>query len=820
MELSGCGSGEQLFFLFYQQPMYRPLGLSLRTTPPPDSRRITVNDYIVSTWVDYAARFSIATWNHYEMTWPRTNNNLEVHFRMNGVLSHHLHNIYRFVKSIQYIGIVSLSLLVVCSGLVQEIQMPLSLSSCFQQYFVGSSLSETVGSDINWDCLQHNAWRLVEAGGWNISTGARRWLGDLIVQATTESLGTGFTPRVRKEYRQMSDRERSEFHVAITRLKQDTSVPPNRYDVLAEIHTGPAIPSAHNGPNFYGWHRIYLVVYEDALREKVPGVTVPYWDSTLDFDLPDPTTSIIWTDSFLGNGDGAVTTGPFANWRTASGPLTRNIGSSSRLYSKESLQNIMTRTRMSEISYPSASPMYNLEFHHNGVHNWVDGQMAGLETAPQDPVFYMHHAYVDYLWELFRIRQREFGIDASLDYPSNYGEPVHSPNNAMDNMVSYTNIQGYDDFWMSSVYSYDRAPSCSWISPSCGSRYLRCDMTRSRCVSAESSATGGRRGQNRPSEATGLGIFSTLGEIPIASDLVRIQIGTRFVGPPSDGRTRMRRGAKTTGATLDTSPQRSVKEHLTENENILEKKPNSTVSKINDTEVKSVGVNDSSNIDTCPKSGIGGAFQNTFDINGISDMNLWVFLPVTIIHQRPSGAKFQSYAVHDGELKDSGDIYSPPTHTDLYSHLHSGQSSLSAECVTSPSGAGKVFVQSDGMNYMGRYKDYTVIDNRQPITKTTSYVAVMNPRFGATSVILTAYDSCGRICHPRCKVQKLGSSDYHPCSGVVDVTQVAPRQYGLTYSDAVSSVWNFENGDFPNSVSGNISVAFYCTNEKRWPWSY
>lgn len=541
----------------------------------------------------------------------------------------------------------------------------------------------------------------------------------------------------------------------------------------------------------------------------VPGVTVPYWDSSLDFDIPDPTQSIIWTDSFLGNGDGAVTTGPFANWRTASGPLTRNIGSSSRLYSKESLQNILTRTRMSEISYPSASAMYNLEYHHNGPHNWVDGQMAGLETAPQDPVFYMHHAYVDYLWELFRIRQRQFGVDPSLDYPSNYGEAVHAPGNAMDGMAQYTNVQGYDDFWMSTVYTYDRAPSCSWMQPDCGSRYLRCDTGRSRCVSTESNVNVGRQLPNKTfGLATG---SSTIVEVPMSEDIVRIRIGARFVGPPSDGRSRMRRNVKTADI------QQSVKQPA-DDTNITDK-ANLTVSKNNDTDKDSISSSGAINHDTCLKSDIGGAFQNTFDIDGISDMNLWVFLPVTIIHQRPIGAKFQSYAVHNGEIDDGNDIYSPPAHTSLYAHLHSDSSDPLPSCATSPSGAGKVFVQSDGISYMGRYKDYAVIDHRQPITTTTSYVAVMDPQLGSTSVILTAYDSCGRICHPRCRVQEPWSSDYLPCSGVIDVTSVSPRQYAFSYSDAVSSVWNFQNRDFPQSSNENLSVAFYCTNEDRWPWS-
>lgn len=36
------------------------------------------------------------------------------------------------------------------------------------------------------------------------------------------------------------------------------SVTPNKYDAMALLHEGPAIASAHGGPNFPSWHRYYL----------------------------------------------------------------------------------------------------------------------------------------------------------------------------------------------------------------------------------------------------------------------------------------------------------------------------------------------------------------------------------------------------------------------------------------------------------------------------------------------------------------------------------------------------------------------------------
>ena len=66
--------------------------------------------------------------------------------------------------------------------------------------------------------------------------------------------------------------------------------------------------------------------------ETACGVPIPYWDSTVDHDMADPTMSILWSDMFYGNGDGDVMTGPYQSVRTILGtPLERNIGTGMEL---------------------------------------------------------------------------------------------------------------------------------------------------------------------------------------------------------------------------------------------------------------------------------------------------------------------------------------------------------------------------------------------------------------------------------------------------------------------------------------------------------
>ncbi|XP_060590290.1 tyrosinase-like protein [Ruditapes philippinarum] len=143
---------------------------------------------------------------------------------------------------------------------------------------------------------------------------------------------------------------------------------------------------------------------------------------------------------------------------------------------------VLTRCRIRDITAPTAMVQFNLERYHGGPHNWVGGQMSGLNTAAHDPVFFLHHAFVDYIWELFRIRQARFcGVNPSTDYPPTMG--LHAAERPMDGFPQYRNVDGYRSYWTQFWYRYERSPTCSMWQPFCGSPYLRCDMARQRCVS-------------------------------------------------------------------------------------------------------------------------------------------------------------------------------------------------------------------------------------------------------------------------------------------------------------------------------------------------
>ncbi|XP_045173707.2 putative tyrosinase-like protein tyr-1 [Mercenaria mercenaria] len=115
---------------------------------------------------------------------------------------------------------------------------------------------------------------------------------------------------------------------------------------------------------------------------------------------------------------------------------------------------------------------------HDGVHDWVGGDMDELPFSAFDPVFYMHHAFIDYIWETFRKhQQKSCNINPETDWrPENdlcqKDREDHGPN---DVMYGYTHLRNIDGCWNNLTkvfYDYEEQPKC----PNCGhSEYLYCE---------------------------------------------------------------------------------------------------------------------------------------------------------------------------------------------------------------------------------------------------------------------------------------------------------------------------------------------------------
>ncbi|MDQ4145897.1 MAG: tyrosinase family protein [Actinomycetota bacterium] len=178
---------------------------------------------------------------------------------------------------------------------------------------------------------------------------------------------------IRKNYRRLSEVERDRFVQALRHVKSNGIV-----DEFADLHATHFGHGIHRSSHFLPWHREFLLRFENELRTHHPDVTIPYWDSTVDRSPSDP----LWNNSFLGQFNTA--------WN-----LRRRLGSDTLPTAQQ------VRTNRERDTYDRFWPELESDIH-NPPHRWVGGVMAGA-ASPGDPVFYLHHGWIDLLWVLWQL---------------------------------------------------------------------------------------------------------------------------------------------------------------------------------------------------------------------------------------------------------------------------------------------------------------------------------------------------------------------------------------------------------------------------------
>ncbi|CAG2213629.1 TYR [Mytilus edulis] len=604
--------------------------------------------------------------------------------------------------------------------------------------------------------------------------------------------------RVRREIRTLTDTQRRRFIRAVQDLKEKKIGSTNRYDALASAHDGSALGSAHSGPNFPSWHREYLKIFEAALQEINNRVTLPYFDSRLDYNLYDPRESNFWGDDFMGDHQGVVSSGPFEFWRQRNGAyLERNGGASGSMIPPRGIRDVLSRRRNIDILSPwAANSRYGLENYHNAVHVWVGGSMLGVNTAPSDPVFFLHHCFIDYVWEHFRQRQT---VDPERDYPfDSRAPPSQAPNRIMDNLeTGKRNIDGYRNDYTDQYYRYARSPrTCR----QCRNQYpyLKCgDWFRGLC-SATTRPTesgppggpggpGGSEGPNGPRPPTG------------RSNIKRLGITKKFSTTINDSsRNKTSRKRRSTGDWLVYEP-------------FIEE---TQVSKIGRTKRSMSSKRYNQKKQTSHITDMDSSMQNSFLLDGEPDIKRWVFIPVKIVHRRPSGLLFGTKVIRNKNIVDGVDVYS---YNNYMNYTDEEQQAAYSHSFTSGSGADKVYVQVDGMSYNGKYIDYTLVDSRLPVSESVAFVAVKNPKLNSSISYISAYDSHGRICRPYCHSYGSYSNQYKKCSGVINLTEEKPKLYGEDVGEVTRLLYKSGKGKGFSRSDKNIFLSFYCDFHEI-PW--
>jgi tyrosinase len=175
---------------------------------------------------------------------------------------------------------------------------------------------------------------------------------------------------------------------------------------------------------FLAWHRRYLLEFErelqrvdTILRPGAESLGIPYWR----WQDPFPT----WLTDFLPATDPNTGLAPPPR-KNAPPPPKADGGDIDIIVNRFSIQNtrLNGENDYTKFTYgiegwgrrPDGSPLPA----HNHGHSWIGGIMNNTRTSPTDPMFWLHHAEIDRLWQIWRqanstATPRLTGVDRIMD---------------------------------------------------------------------------------------------------------------------------------------------------------------------------------------------------------------------------------------------------------------------------------------------------------------------------------------------------------------------------------------------------------------------
>lgn len=209
----------------------------------------------------------------------------------------------------------------------------------------------------------------------------------------------------RRNQNDLTDGEKTSFRNALTRLI-DTGF----FGALVAIHEdmthrmhGSFTSSFVGFERFLPWHRAYLSRFGEALRGIDENLFVPYWQWTVDREIPE------WLDDFMPQGI------PMPGGNRLD--VERRVGvGEPEPPTLTSMQDIMAVDNWHEFVRRLEGVPFGA---HNQVHVFIGGTMGSM-LSPADPLFWLHHCEIDRRWAAWQQGHegegpRVTGNDAILD---------------------------------------------------------------------------------------------------------------------------------------------------------------------------------------------------------------------------------------------------------------------------------------------------------------------------------------------------------------------------------------------------------------------
>ena len=205
------------------------------------------------------------------------------------------------------------------------------------------------------------------------------------------------------------------YKAGITAMRNLPASNPLNWNTWANIHgangTGPLWNTCQHGHWwFLPWHRLYLLFFERTIRRlsNQPTFALPFWDysasSAVGNSYPARALPLIFRSPTTNNALFAANRNPGIN-------TGQQLPSSATSHTNAFTFTNFTGPTGSSASFGSqmvptpnhgAVPHGRLESTpHDSVHGSIGGLMGAFSTAARDPIFWLHHANIDRLWNLW-----------------------------------------------------------------------------------------------------------------------------------------------------------------------------------------------------------------------------------------------------------------------------------------------------------------------------------------------------------------------------------------------------------------------------------
>ncbi|KAI9222351.1 hypothetical protein BC828DRAFT_396815 [Blastocladiella britannica] len=226
-----------------------------------------------------------------------------------------------------------------------------------------------------------------------------------VVNAATDPCGG--TLRQRKSFYRLTDVEKAAYATGVKALKVS-----GKWDYFNAKHRSGM--KWHSTTQFLPMHRALLLEFETELLKVAPGLTgLPFWNEYQ--DSPNPLASSIFDTTGLAPMVAGPLGEPFKGLKDDKGQL---VARSPDLGASGSFQWVprseVMATALGDIkTFGELSHAIEVT-PHNAYHSMVGGQMGAASSSPADPLFFLHHAYIDALWAAWQSSKPEHFADLTV----------------------------------------------------------------------------------------------------------------------------------------------------------------------------------------------------------------------------------------------------------------------------------------------------------------------------------------------------------------------------------------------------------------------